>query len=126
MIYEQGVDSLKVYILEKPGRCLDQMLSCLTEDKGVSGIYVFEDYIQLIDQIGIYMPEFCIIRVGLAGFSGLRVAEMVKQCSPASKIIIVSESRDYALEAYEIGVYGYLLCPLEKNKFDKIMFERGR
>jgi len=81
---------VKVYILEKPGKCLDQLLDWLTENGKISEVQTFEDDIEFIDKISICDPGMCIIRAGWNELHGLRVAEMVKQISPEIKIVILS------------------------------------
>ena len=108
---------MKIFILERPGKSLDQMLEWLAEAQNVTGIYSFENEIHFIDQVGINNPKVCIIRTCWGALQGLRIAEMVRQISPKSKIIMLSETKDYAMEAFEVGVHGYLLYPLEKAKF---------
>lgn len=61
---------MKVYILDRRGKSREQMLEWLSEDKRLTGIEVFEDYI--------------------------------------NRIIFISDDRDYALDAYEVGAYGYM------------------
>lgn len=98
------------------------MLKWLLEDKRLIEVGVFEDYIKFIEQISKSPPNFCIIRLGVDEIPGLKVADMVRQISSDSKIVFISDERDYALDAYEIGAYGYLLCPIEKKKFLKLLW----
>lgn len=113
---------MNICILEKPGKCLDQILGWLSESMGIQGIFAFENDVQFLEEIGTLKPDVCIIRVHLSDFNGLRTAEIIKQKSPDSRIVILSETKDYALEAFEIGAHGYLLCPLVKKKFLNTVF----
>lgn len=107
---------MKVYILDKQGKSREQMLIWLSEDKRIAGTEVFEDYVRFVEQVENSPPDFCIIRLGADGIPGLRAAEMVRQINLEIRIIFISDDRDHALDAYEIGVYGYLLCPVRKDK----------
>lgn len=113
-----GVIDLNICILEKPGRCLDQMLEWLSE-RNISDLYVFENEVRFLEQVRIMDPDVCIIQVENSKIHGLRVSEIVKQMSPHTRIILLSETGNYALEAFEVGVQGYLVCPFEKSKFIK-------
>ncbi len=93
----------------------------LSEDKRVEGIEVFEDYIQFIERVGKAPPDFCAIRLGCDGIPGLKAADMVRQISLDIMIIFISEDSEYALDAYEVGAYGYLLCPVMKDKLEKYL-----
>lgn len=97
------------------------MLKWLSEDKSIEEVETFEDNIKFIAQVGKSPPNFCIIRLGRDGIPGLKTADMVRQISPDIKIVFISDDRDYAMDAYEIGVYGYLQCPVAKDKFEKCL-----
>lgn len=112
---------MKVYILDRQGKCRNQMLKWLSEDKQLTGIKVFEDYIQFIERTESSPPDFCIIRLGWNGIPGFKTADMVRQISPDIRILFISDDRDYALDAYEAGAYGYLLCPVKKDKLEKYL-----
>lgn len=112
---------MKVNILDVQSKSRDQMLQWLSEDERVTDVQVFEDYIRFIEQIGKSPPDFCVIRLGKDGIPGLKTAEMVWQISTDIKIVFISDDRDYALDAFEMGAYGYLLCPVDKEKLDKCL-----
>ena len=64
-----------------------------------------------------HAAKYCFARA-LRDLSGaneipdLKVAEMLHKISRNTKIIFLSEDRDYALAAYQIGAYRYICCPL--------------
>lgn len=115
---------MKVYILEIPGRSREQIWRWLSEDKEVNEIVIFEDYIRFIEQVGELPPDFCFIRVGHDGIPGLKSADMVRQISPDSSIVFIADDSDYAVDAHEVGVDGYLLCPLKRDKLEKCLLKK--
>ena len=116
---------MKVYILDIQSENRVQMLQWLSEDKSVEGVEVFEDYIRFIEQVGKSPPDFCVIRLGNNGIPGLKAADMVQQISSDIRIVFVSDDRDYAVDAYEVGAYGYLLCPASKRMFEKCFMKKN-
>lgn len=112
---------MKIYILDRRGKTRDQILMWLSEDKRLNGVKVFEDYIKFIEQIGNSPPDYCVIRLGWDGIPGLKTADMVRQINSDIRIIFVSDDRDYAVDAYEVGAYGYLLCPVKRVKLEKYL-----
>jgi len=115
---------LKVYILDLKNKNREKMLQWLYEDKRVEIIESFEDYLSLIEMVANSPPDLCVVRLGMDGIPGLKVADMVKQISPATRTVFISDSRDYAVDAYEVGAYGYLLGPVSRDKFNKF-FSKG-
>lgn len=115
---------MRVYILDRQGKSREQMLEWLAEDKRLTGIEAFDDYIRFIEQVGNSPPDYCIIRMGADGIPGLKTAEMVRQISTDIRIIFISCDRDYALDAFKAGANGYLLCPIMRDKLMTMMMKK--
>lgn len=116
-------DGLKVYILDIQGKSRKQMLKWLEEDESADKAEVFEDYIKFIEYVQNSPPDSCVIRLGKSEIPGLKAAGMVQQINSAVRIVFISDGADYALDAHEVGAYGYLLCPLNKDKFYRCLKE---
>lgn len=112
---------MRVYILDKKSKSREKMQGWLSEDKRVEGIEGFEDYIQFIERVGKSPPDICFIRLGDDRIPGLKIADMIRQISSDTRIVFISDDGDYALDAYEVGAYGYLLCPVMKDKLEKYL-----
>jgi two-component system LytT family response regulator len=95
---------------------MDRLQRWLCELNTVDEIKLFEDDIEFVEQIMKSPPEGCLIRLGLNEIPGLMAAEMVHQIDEEIRIIFYSENIDYVTDAYEIGAYGFLLCPINKDK----------
>lgn len=111
---------MRIYVLDRQSVSCERMLTWLMEDERLTQAEVFEDYIELIERIWNFPPDFCLIRLGQEEIPGLKTAEMIRQISPRVRIIFISDDKDYALDAYELGVYGYL-CPVSKDKLKKYL-----
>gem|GEM_PF-688300 len=112
---------MKVYILEVQGKNREQILEWLRENKKIERIEAFDDYIQFVEQAGKSPPDFCIIRIGYDRIPGFKSAEMIRQISPDMRIVFISDDRGYAVYAYEAGAFDYLLCPVERNRFEGLL-----
>lgn len=112
---------MKVYILDEQSKIREQMLKWLSENKKVEGVEAFENYVQFVEQVREFPPEFCFIRLGKDGIPGLKAAGIIRQISSDIRIVFVSEDRNYAVDAYEVGAHGYLICPLKKEKLNKCL-----
>ncbi|MFA7467574.1 MAG: response regulator [Desulfotomaculaceae bacterium] len=112
---------MKVYLLEAAGATLDKMLLWLSENALVKVVAVFEKPDELLERIEREKPDLVFIRLGNAEIPGLKTGSIVMAIEQNIKVVFVSDEHDYALNAYEIGAYGYLLCPVAKDKFDKLV-----
>jgi len=112
---------LKVYVLDKKSESLKRMLECLSDNKKISEVEVFDDYDLFISKVIKFNPTLCIIRLGSEEIPGLRAARTVKLVNCNMRVVFISESRDYALDAFEIGANGYLLGAADKAMLDKCL-----
>ena len=113
---QMEVNKLQVYILDVQSPSREQVLRWLVENPKVNGVKVFDDYQRFLDYVKKSPPGLCFIRLGHVAIPGMKTARIVKTFYPDIRIIFVSDDRDYALEAYELGVHGYLLSPIDKIK----------
>ncbi len=61
--------------------------------------------------------------LGKDGIPGMKAAAMVNRISPDIHIVFVSDDKKYAVDAFEVGAYGYLTCPLDKEKLNKCLMK---
>ena len=111
---------MDVYILDDYGQEREQIVKWLREDTKIR-VEVFEDHQHLLERIKNSPSHLSIIRLGNNGIPGLKTAEMIKNENPQTKIVFLAKDRDYALDAYEVGVDGYLLVPLEREKLEQAL-----
>jgi two-component SAPR family response regulator len=112
---------MRVYILDNGGSGLDKILTWLSENSSIKEVSVIKNPDVFLERIERERPEMVFVRVGNIEFPGLKIGRMVKAIDEEIRIIFISDEKDYAIDAYEIGVYGYLLCPVEKKSFDKCL-----
>ncbi len=111
---------MKVYILDERGKNRDQLQYWLAEDIKTGTVETFEDYVRFIEKVGQSPPDFCFIRVGKSKIPGLITSEMVRQVSADIRVVFISNDRDYAVDAYEVGAYGYLVYPLQRDSVARL------
>jgi len=68
-------------------------------------------------------PDIAFIYVGDKEFNAFSVAEHIRARAPDTKIIFLSEKRDYALPAFEIGVDNYLLLPPDEVRIHNMVHD---
>lgn len=50
---------------------------------------------------------------------GMELAELIRARNEVAEILFLTSSPEYALEAFDVAACGYLLKPVDKEKFDK-------
>ncbi len=107
---------MRAYILDTQDKIRDQLLGTLSEMNKADEITAFEDYVRFIEQVRRSPPDYCFIRLGTDAIQGLRAAETVHSIGADIRIVFISKDRRYAVDAYEVGAYGYLSPPFTKQK----------
>ena len=71
-----------------------------------------------IKQAEEHRPDVVFLDVALANGDGI---EVVRQFSPGRAIVVVSDRRDFALEAFEFGAIDYLLKPVSAERLQSTL-----
>ena len=56
--------------------------------------------------------DLCFTKVKLQGISGIQVVQEMRRHNPKMKIVFFSDTDEYALDAWKLGVNDYLLEPI--------------
>ncbi len=65
--------------------------------------------------------ELFILDVMMPTMSGIQLAEIIRSRGILAEIIFLTISRDYAVDAFSVNACGYLLKPVSKENFDKMI-----
>ncbi len=81
-----------------------------------------EESIKLITK---YQPEIILMDINMPFMNGLEVIEKTKELVPNSKIIIISgyNQFEFAQRSLDLGVYTYLLKPIQYKDFKNILIK---
>ena len=84
--------------------------------------HMFENPVELIDQIekGIHYDAI-LLDVFMPGINGIQCAKEIRTYDNYVKIIFLTSSMEFAVESYDVKAYYYLLKPLQKENFFKIL-----
>lgn len=116
------VITVLVYILDRRCKDREQIAKWLREDKRIERVSLFDNYYTLLQKITFESPNLCLIRVGDPVIPCFEAAKLIEENSPDCKTIFLSDSKEYAVEAFGISLYGYLLLPGDRSKLYKIVF----
>lgn len=112
---------MRVFILDEHCDVLNEFLNWLADDKKIEKISYFNDTDEFIENAKKELPQLVFIKLAKTDISGLKIGNMLKSIDSDIRVVFISEENDHAIEAYNIGAFGYLLTPVEKKKLDKII-----
>ena len=69
------------------------------------------DGTHIVQEVERLRPDLILMDIGLASINGIEAAKLVRECSPNTKILFVSENRsaDIARQALDSGGNGYVV-----------------
>lgn len=108
-----------IYILENDaadGDRLKKHLLDLNTRDDVIDIRLFDQPEDFLRELKSNRPDMAFIRVGRIGLNGLTVARKIRELDHLTKIVLISNYRDYAIYAYDVQAIDYLLEPLEIDR----------
>ena len=85
-------------------------------------IYCYRDPCMLMEDIrkqGGY--DIYILDIIMPHMNGMNLAEQIRGRGGNGQIIFLSASKDYAADAFDVMASGYLMKPVQKDKFDSAM-----
>jgi len=112
---------VRVHILDSGGEGINKIATWLSENKNIMEVTVLKDPRVFLEKVESEKPELVFINIRDIDISGLQIGRMIKAMDFKVRIVFIADEGSYAAEAYDVGANGYLLCPLEKKKFDKIL-----
>lgn len=111
---------VRVCILENDsGDSQMNLLSWLYEKNDVEEITFIKNKIQLMKLAERDPPDVAFIRLSSVEPVGLSILKTLHKSTENTEVIFISEVDGYALEAYNAGASGYLVEPIEKNRFER-------
>lgn len=79
----------------------------------------FEEGAEMLYMIGEegYSPDMILLDIFMPEVSGIQTAKWLRERGEDCRIIFLTTSEDYALEAFEVNAFQYLLKPVSEEKF---------
>ncbi|MFE5322269.1 response regulator [Paenibacillus sp. NPDC056579] len=112
---------LKAVLIDDEEIALDVLEIVLQEVGGVS----VEGKFFRVDEALAYLEHSAVdlifLDIEMPGMNGLAVAERLSQRWPGMQIIFVTAYQEYAVEAFEVNAFGYLLKPVSKERLAKTL-----
>lgn len=65
--------------------------------------------------------DILFLDINMPELNGLNLAKIIRKLNPALKIIFVTAYREYAVDAFEIQAFDYLLKPYSEERIEKLM-----
>ena len=79
------------------------------------------EIMNVIDKIGETI-DVCFTKVKMRSISGIQIAPKLREKNVRMKIVFISDTDEYALDAWQCGVNDYLLEPITREKVQNSIY----
>lgn len=76
----------------------------------------FENGMEVLKYLEREIPDVIFMDINIPGMDGMSLARIIKNLNSKPKIIFITAYREYAVEAFEIEAYSYILKPYSEEK----------
>ncbi len=116
-----------VAVCDDDSRIVEKLTNILKRN-GVEEVLSFSSGIQLLESIkGAYPFDLIFLDIEMPGINGLATAKSIRELSPGAVIVILTKYQQYALEAYSIKPFTYLVKPVSEKEIVAVLDDvRGR
>ncbi|WP_310832575.1 LytR/AlgR family response regulator transcription factor [Paenibacillus pedocola] len=105
---------IRAFLLDVNQKDLYKLATMLQQSGKVEVIGMSSHPQSALNQIIGLHPDVLFLDLQLHGLQGVLVAEQIKQQLPAIQIVVITESKQHALWAFDQAIADYLLKPLEE------------
>lgn len=95
--------------------------SILMQDNEVLCVRLFTDGEEYLKATLSGQFNIAFIYVGKRYVNGMSLAKKTKKMSPGTRIVLISETEDYANMAFDEGAWGYIIMPADEEKVKKVL-----
>lgn len=81
-----------------------------------------EEVVEKVKELDI---ELLLMDINIGNVLGIELAEEINRINPKVKIVFVTAYSEYAVTAFEVNAIDYLLKPVTKNRFEKMIQKVG-
>lgn len=103
--------SVRILVVDDYGPWRDFVSNTLNKEQGLEVIGSVSDGLAAVEQAQQLKPDLVLLDIGLPTLNGIEAATRIRETSPDSKILFVSENRsaDIAERALTTGAGGYVV-----------------
>lgn len=106
---------MKIIAIDDNSDALELLIRCLKDNHPQSDVAGFLDPKQAIIYSQVNSVDFAFLEINLKGLDGLTVAKRLRRLNPHIGITFVTQSNEYAVDAFRMHANGYLLKPVTRE-----------
>ena len=110
---------LRVFVVDDEAPARRKLLRFLANDADVELVGEAAGGREAVDGIQRTHPDLLLLDVQMPDFDGFEVVKRL--AAPLPQIIFVTAFDQYAIQAFDVHAFGYLLKPFDESRFQKVL-----
>jgi two-component system LytT family response regulator len=115
-----GIPKLRVFVTDDEAPARKKLLRFLADEPDVSVVGEAGNGADAVRLIRESRPELLFLDVQMPGMDGFEVIRTLGADAP-TRIVFVTAHDEYAIQAFEVHAFGYLLKPFDQPRFRKVL-----
>ena len=112
---------MRAILIDDDALCLGIEASILENVEMIDELHAFQSVNDFISYISEEQVDVAFLDIMMDDADGVSLAMEIKRLQPQCKIIFVSSSREFALEAFQVYASGYLLKPMTEDEVISVL-----
>jgi len=110
---------MRILLLDDGVDGTDKLLEWFSECGDIEMASIIKTKELFLERAATEKPDAVFIHTGRQGFPGFKTGEALRAAGNRVPIVFLSDEKKSALNAFDAGAEGFLLCPVEKGKVKK-------
>lgn len=112
---------MRAVLIDDDALCLEIEATVLQNVEMIDELHAFQSVNDFISYICEEQVDVAFLDILMDDADGISLAMELKRIQPKCKIIFVSSSREFALEAFQVYASGYLLKPMTEDEVTNVL-----
>lgn len=111
---------LRVFVVDDEAPARRKILRFLAGDPGVMVVGEAADGAEAVSSIRQTAPDLVFLDIQMPGMDGFEVVRALSP-EPAPRVVFVTAHDQYAIQAFDVYAFGYLLKPFDEARFARVL-----
>jgi two-component system, LytTR family, response regulator len=120
-----SLPSLRVFVVDDEAPARKKVVRFLNRDPDVKVVGEAANGREAIRGIRQARPDLVFLDVQMPGMDGFEVARSLDM-DPIPRVVFVTAHDEYAIQAFEVHAFGYLLKPFDEPRFSQVLADAKR
>ncbi|MFA6075411.1 MAG: response regulator [Negativicutes bacterium] len=110
---------MKVILVDDERLLLKDLAQIMSVYKDVEIVEQFTSSLAALRYVCISPPDVAFIDINMPEITGIDLAEKILEVRPDVEIVFITAYDEYAIKAFELNAFDYLLKPVEEDRIEK-------